>query len=218
MVIEAASELTVQAGGSFIKLDAGGISVNGAQVKVNAGGAAGKGAGIALLMPRIPIPAGADRAGNLLESASPGVERPRMESAPRDYFFKIQLTDIPGDEGFPLAYTPWAIFEGDEDIPLLEGASDEEGRITLDEDQRRVLSNAVALGTPLWLSYPGQRVALLLHQEPSAPWQEQAALAALDFHGCLKKGLVNKGLVQARSQQDTLCEGDIYRQLQSRED
>lgn len=56
--------------------------------------------------------------------------------------------------------------------------------------------------------------AVLPHQEPSAPLQEQAALAALDFHD----GLVNQGLAQARSQQDTLCGDDVYRQLQSRKD
>jgi type VI secretion system secreted protein VgrG len=38
-------ELTVKAGGSFIKVDVGGIAAMGPEVKVNAGGSPGNGTG-----------------------------------------------------------------------------------------------------------------------------------------------------------------------------
>src|SRR5690606_10502302 len=50
---EAGNELTLKAGGSFIKLDPGGVSLVGPQVKINAGGSAGKGSGFTLLSPRL---------------------------------------------------------------------------------------------------------------------------------------------------------------------
>ncbi|HTN29489.1 MAG TPA: hypothetical protein VL178_01485 [Pseudomonas sp.] len=53
-MIEAGSELTVQAGGSFIKLDAGGVTVVGAEVKLNSGGSAGSGSGTNMLHPSGP--------------------------------------------------------------------------------------------------------------------------------------------------------------------
>ncbi|MGA4817318.1 Rhs element Vgr protein [Pseudomonas aeruginosa] len=43
MVIEADSELTVKAGGSFIRLDASGIAISGPLARINAGGAPGSG-------------------------------------------------------------------------------------------------------------------------------------------------------------------------------
>src|SRR5690606_20707468 len=54
LVIEAGSELSIQAGGSFITLDAGGVTLVGAQVKLNAGGSAGKGSPAQPLAPSIP--------------------------------------------------------------------------------------------------------------------------------------------------------------------
>jgi type VI secretion system secreted protein VgrG len=54
LVLDAGSELTLKVGGSFIKLDAGGVSVVGAEVKLNSGGSAGAGSGIAVLKPLPP--------------------------------------------------------------------------------------------------------------------------------------------------------------------
>ncbi|MFH7617852.1 type IV secretion protein Rhs, partial [Pseudomonas syringae pv. tagetis] len=41
LIIEAGLEITLNAGGSFIKIDAGGVSVIGSQVKLNSGGSPG---------------------------------------------------------------------------------------------------------------------------------------------------------------------------------
>ena len=63
MVIEADSELTVKAGGSFIRLDASGIAISGPLARINAGGAPGSGSGIAIKMPRVPGMADQDSSG-----------------------------------------------------------------------------------------------------------------------------------------------------------
>nr|WP_256573093.1 DUF2345 domain-containing protein [Pseudomonas sp. CC6-YY-74] len=72
MVIEAGTELSLKAGGSFIKLDPGGITLSGPLVKINAGGAPGKGSGIKIKPPVLPGAADSDKAGNLLDQAQAG--------------------------------------------------------------------------------------------------------------------------------------------------
>ncbi|MDM8348090.1 type VI secretion system tip protein TssI/VgrG [Pseudomonas sp. sp1636] len=57
VVLEAGSELTFKAAGSFIKLDAGGITLVGPIIKFNSGGGPGSGSGAAPLLPVIPKPA-----------------------------------------------------------------------------------------------------------------------------------------------------------------
>ncbi|WP_122466283.1 type VI secretion system tip protein VgrG [Pseudomonas viridiflava] len=69
VVVEGGMELTSKAGGSFIKLDAGGVTISGAEVKVNTGGSAGVGTGIGILAPLIPGLAAVDAAGNLMKEA-----------------------------------------------------------------------------------------------------------------------------------------------------
>ena len=69
VVIEAGMELTASGGGSFLKLDPGGVTLSGATIKMNSGGAPGKGTGIGIVLPTIPGAADADKAGNLLERA-----------------------------------------------------------------------------------------------------------------------------------------------------
>ena len=70
VVIDAGMELTAVGGGSFLKLDPGGVTLSGATIKINSGGGPGKGSGIAILPPVIPGAADADKAGNLLDSAN----------------------------------------------------------------------------------------------------------------------------------------------------
>src|SRR5690606_10164693 len=142
MVIEAGIELTLKAGGSFIKLDPGGISLSGPLARINAGGAPGKGSGIAILMPLIPSPADMDKAGALLNRSRPGVLPATDAMEPHEYLFNIRLQDVPGDDGFPLAYTPWRILEGNDDKVLLEGETDEQGHVLLDDKQKQILSTA----------------------------------------------------------------------------
>ncbi|RMM04379.1 Rhs element Vgr protein, partial [Pseudomonas syringae pv. maculicola] len=69
VVVEGGVELTVKAGGSFVKIDAGGVTISGPEAKVNTGGSAGVGAGIGILAPLIPGLAAADAAGNLMKEA-----------------------------------------------------------------------------------------------------------------------------------------------------
>jgi type VI secretion system secreted protein VgrG len=67
VVIEGGMELTAKAGGSFVKVDAGGVTISGAEVKANTGGAPGVGTGINILAPVIPIAAAIGSVGQLLE-------------------------------------------------------------------------------------------------------------------------------------------------------
>ncbi len=43
IVVEAGAELTLKAGGSFVKVDAGGVHIVGPAINLNAGGSAGSG-------------------------------------------------------------------------------------------------------------------------------------------------------------------------------
>ncbi|NUU39230.1 type VI secretion system tip protein TssI/VgrG [Pseudomonas sp. C2B4] len=72
VVVEAGMELTAKAGGSFVKVDAGGVTVSGAEMKLNSGGAPGVGTGIQILGPLIPGAAAAAMAGRLLSGAPVG--------------------------------------------------------------------------------------------------------------------------------------------------
>ncbi|AQZ95374.1 type IV secretion protein Rhs [Halopseudomonas phragmitis] len=54
VVIEAGIELTARGGGSFLKLDPSGVTLNGPGIRINSGGAAGRGSGIGILRPSAP--------------------------------------------------------------------------------------------------------------------------------------------------------------------
>ncbi|HCE6499268.1 TPA: type VI secretion system tip protein VgrG [Pseudomonas aeruginosa] len=69
VVLEAGSELTLKGGGSFIKLDSGGVTLVGPVIKINSGGAPGNGSGAAPVLPGAVKPADADKAGALLTLA-----------------------------------------------------------------------------------------------------------------------------------------------------
>ncbi|MCU7262609.1 type VI secretion system tip protein TssI/VgrG, partial [Pseudomonas koreensis] len=66
VVVEGAMELTAKAGGSFIKVDVGGVTISGSEVKVNSGGGPGAGSGIAIKLPTPVTPADTDAAGKTL--------------------------------------------------------------------------------------------------------------------------------------------------------
>jgi type VI secretion system secreted protein VgrG len=70
VVLDAGMELTAKGGGSFLKLDPGGVTLSGATIKINSGGAAGKGSGIKILGPILPGAAALALAGNLLKAPS----------------------------------------------------------------------------------------------------------------------------------------------------
>ena len=67
VVIDAGAELTAKAGGSWLKLDGSGVSLNGATINLNTGGSPGKGSGAAPILPGEPKAADADKPGAVLE-------------------------------------------------------------------------------------------------------------------------------------------------------
>ena len=69
VVLEAGSELTFKAAGSFIKLDASGITMVGPVIKMNSGGSPAKGSGAAPILPGKVKAADTDKAGKLLVPA-----------------------------------------------------------------------------------------------------------------------------------------------------
>ncbi|MCO7554420.1 type VI secretion system tip protein TssI/VgrG, partial [Metapseudomonas otitidis] len=68
VVIDAGMELTASGGGSFLKLDPGGVTFSGATINLNSGGAAGEGAGARPILPGAVKPADKDKAGITLEA------------------------------------------------------------------------------------------------------------------------------------------------------
>ena len=68
VVLEAGSELTFKAAGSFIKLDASGITLVGPVIKFNSGGGPGSGSGAAPIRPGKVKAADADVPGVPLEA------------------------------------------------------------------------------------------------------------------------------------------------------
>ncbi|WP_313525801.1 type VI secretion system Vgr family protein [Stutzerimonas kunmingensis] len=67
VVLEAGSELTFKAAGSFIKLDASGITMVGPLIRMNSGGSPGKGSGASPVLPGKVKAANADVPGAVLE-------------------------------------------------------------------------------------------------------------------------------------------------------
>jgi type VI secretion system secreted protein VgrG len=69
VILEAGAELTFKAAGSFIKLDASGVTLVGPQIKINSGGGPGSGTGAAPILPGKVVAADSDKAGELLIQA-----------------------------------------------------------------------------------------------------------------------------------------------------
>jgi len=67
VVIEAGMEITVKVGGSFFKIDPGGVTLTGPQVKLNSGGKPSAGTGSTPLLPGLLKEAAKDIAGKLLK-------------------------------------------------------------------------------------------------------------------------------------------------------
>ncbi len=66
VVVDAGMELTASGGGSFLKLDPSGVTLNGATIKMNSGGAPGEGSGSHPILPGKMQQADSDKAGALL--------------------------------------------------------------------------------------------------------------------------------------------------------
>jgi type VI secretion system secreted protein VgrG len=112
VVVEGGMELTAKAGGSFVKVDAGGVTISGAEVKVNSGGGPGTGTGIQILGPLLPGLADKDKFGKLLENA------PRSHKA--RYLLQDEKT------GDPLVGSPYTLKLADG--TRIAGYTNEEGK------------------------------------------------------------------------------------------
>ena len=71
VVLEAGSELTFKAAGSFIKLDASGVTLVGPVIRINSGGAPGNGSAAAPISPVLPKPADTAPVGEKTSTANP---------------------------------------------------------------------------------------------------------------------------------------------------
>jgi type VI secretion system secreted protein VgrG len=105
VVIEAGMELTAKGGGSWLKLDPGGVTLSGAMIKINSGGAPGVGSGIAILLPGAMLQADTSKAGNLLESAKKNsswlelnLHYPNLEPVP-EAAYRVEFSDGSVREG-----------------------------------------------------------------------------------------------------------------------
>jgi type VI secretion system secreted protein VgrG len=67
VVMEAGAELTLIGGGSFIKIDAGGVTMSGPVINMNSGGGPGSGTGAAPLLPGLLKQADTDKAGQVVK-------------------------------------------------------------------------------------------------------------------------------------------------------
>jgi len=115
VVVEGGMELTAKAGGSFVKVDAGGVTISGVNVKVNSGGGPGAGTGIQILGPLLPGLADKDKFGKLLESA------------PRSHKARYLLLDE--KTGEPVVGSPYTLKLADG--TKIAGYTDHEGKTFL---------------------------------------------------------------------------------------
>jgi len=208
-------ELTAKAGGSFIKIDPSGVTLSGPTVKINSGGAAGQGSGLDIRLPVVPTPAALDLVVNPLGTARTNAVATKLEPEPAEHRFNMRLLDVPGDDGFPLAYTPWQLVDGGGEA-IFDGETDEQGLVRLDEVQQQVLSNRYHITGPIWLCYPGQRVKLSMHIERENWHADSVAMAALDYSDHVSPAQCNAPLFAQRSKEDSQCAADLYTHLQSK--
>ncbi|KAE9641697.1 type VI secretion system tip protein VgrG, partial [Pseudomonas sp. PB103] len=80
VVLEAGAELTLIGGGSFIKIDAGGVTLSGPVINLNSGGGPGSGTGAAAILPVPPKPADTAPVGKTLGNAPINTAAPRTTS------------------------------------------------------------------------------------------------------------------------------------------
>lgn len=106
--------------------------------------------------------------------------------APEPMDFNFWLQDMPGPTGNPLAETSWKIIKNrgkpagavlrDPKRVLLEGATDADGQVVLDDEQKQLLAREYA-STPsqLWLLYPGHSVQINVARD-KGDWDDDQRL------------------------------------------
>ncbi|WP_424822764.1 bacteriophage T4 gp5 trimerisation domain-containing protein, partial [Pseudomonas viridiflava] len=94
VVIEAGLEITFKVGGSFIKIDSGGVTVSGPLVKLNSEGSPGVGSGVAALLPETPKAADTSAFGNNTKGPNPANTKPENTEQP---VLEALIVDVWGD-------------------------------------------------------------------------------------------------------------------------
>ncbi|WP_241097594.1 type VI secretion system Vgr family protein, partial [Pseudomonas viridiflava] len=94
VVIEAGLEITFKVGGSFIKIDSGGVTVSGPLVKLNSEGSPGVGSGVAALLPETPKAADTSASGNNTKGPNPANTKPENTEQP---VLEALIVDVWGD-------------------------------------------------------------------------------------------------------------------------
>ncbi|MNJ55577.1 hypothetical protein D3C77_510790 [compost metagenome] len=94
-MLEAGSELTFKAGGSFVKLDAGGVTLLGPVVRVNSGGTPGSRVGAAPIPPDLPKPADTAPVGEKTGTAT--INLPSLLSEKGGKGSRQLIVDVWGD-------------------------------------------------------------------------------------------------------------------------
>ena len=122
VVIEAGMELTAKGGGSWLKLDPSGVTLSGAIVKINSGGGPGSGSGSTSMLPMIPLPAAADKAGQLLKQA---LSQPAPEVIHK---LSLLISPIPGYRGYK--DEPYTLYADGRQIQ--EGLTGKDGLLVFD--------------------------------------------------------------------------------------
>ncbi|WP_432212948.1 bacteriophage T4 gp5 trimerisation domain-containing protein, partial [Pseudomonas aeruginosa] len=123
VVIEAGMELTLKGGGSFARLDPGGVTLDGAQVMINSGGSPGIGSGVRALSPLQPLAADAAAAGGALL----GAIAQKIGEAPQK-LLRFELSPLPGVAS--AARQPYRLYANG--ALKEEGIADEGGAISFE--------------------------------------------------------------------------------------
>ncbi|AON09622.1 type VI secretion system tip protein VgrG [Pseudomonas aeruginosa] len=123
VVIEAGMELTLKGGGSFARLDPGGVTLDGAQVMINSGGSPGIGSGVRALSPLQPLAADSAAAGGALL----GAIAQKIGEAPQK-LLRFELSPLPGVAS--AARQPYRLYANG--ALKEEGIADEGGAISFE--------------------------------------------------------------------------------------
>ena len=107
LVIDAGMELTAKGGGSFLKLDPSGVTLNGPSIRVNSGGAAGRGSGIGILLPHLVDAVAQADPGALLHAAQPN-DLAKLQAAANDNLLLVSQCHRQADGHCPLESCPCA--------------------------------------------------------------------------------------------------------------
>jgi type VI secretion system secreted protein VgrG len=128
---------------------------------------------------------------------------PQINIDPFPFKLVLRLVDIPGPNATPLSGVPWKIVRPrvlvdflagiiDPDDVLVEGVSNEEGKITLTDEQEKLLGEH-HFKSPgcLWIAYSGQFAQLNITPE-SPDWRDEEklmhALAGLGYSDAPQQG------------------------------